>query len=481
MARQCWNRWTGWWWGLCLCATGMPVFAQGEPQLPAATEPPRIAASRYQAGADLQTVVALLQQQALDEGGRTASLSSERSYRELVVAQETEGKGRDPKLVEYEVITKVLGKYGAKGDALLTPEQLQRERQRDRASVSVTPVGEGIAQVQLASIGFGSASQVSQALHQADHSRGVILDLRGAGGEDAQSVADTARLFFPTGASPLVQTVGARDSVRRWDSKVRAVAVDLPVVVLIDKKTRAGAEALAAQLGRTGRAQVLGTRTAGSDLFSESFALPSGAAVRLVTGRWRTGDGRGLAEGVEPTEPSGTDPLPRAVELLASQPGRPLKPTVFPARGEIGDKTLGFNAGTGDLGLAGAVEYFRGGESNAMRPSDELKIWFVPDYIVLNYKPSSSLLNFFADRIYSTAANTVTDKGIRIGSGYNDILEAYGNPGTGGYNELFPFPERSRANRPDRYYVNYDAIGVSFGLETGTNVVREIGIYKPGS
>ncbi|AGY58545.1 S41 family peptidase [Gloeobacter kilaueensis] len=471
MARFSWRAGTSLWLVLLIGGPVLPASAQPAPQI----------ASSYQSGTDLETVVHLLQEQSLDEGGRTASLSSERSYRELIVAQDVENKGRDPLKVEHEVIERLLGKYGNRGDALLSAEQWRAERERDRSAVEVTPVGDGISQIRISLLGAGSSSQVSQALHQADYHRGVILDLRGASGSDPQSVADVARYFLPASIKPLVQTAGARNRTRRWDSKLRGIAYDTPLVVLVSKNTRTGAEALAALLGRSGRAQVLGSTTAGADLYSETFALPSGAAVRLVSGRWRTGDGRGFADGVEPTEQTGADPLARAVELLASQPGKTLQPTVFPARSTIGDKQLGFNAGTGDLGLAGAVEYFPGGQSNVMRPNDELKIWFVPDYIVLNYKPASSLINFFADRIYTTAPGAATDKGIRIGSTYSDIVEAYGPPGTGGYNELFPFPERSRANRPDRYYVNYDAIGVSFGLETGTNVVREIGIYKPGS
>jgi hypothetical protein len=154
---------------------------------------------------------------------------------------------------------------------------------------------------------------------------------------------------------------------------------------------------------------------------------------------------------------------------------------VFPKRQVIGKYELGFNAGTGDLGIPGSVEYFNAQETNTLRPKDELKIWYVPDYIVFNYKPPSSLFNFFADRIYTTADEAATDSGIRLGSSFNDVVEAYGGPGKNGYNEIFPFPDKSRSNRLDRFYVNYDALGLSFGIETGTNVVKEIGIFKPGS
>ncbi len=448
----------------------MPVAAQENSQI----------ASRYQSGADLQTVVTLLQEEALNEQGQANSLSSERAYREQIVAQEVGGKGRDPRTVEYEVVRKLLDKHGTRGDTLLVGEALKRSRDREQAPLTVTSVAPGISQIRMPTIGVGAASQVSQALHEVPYNRGIILDLRGSTGDDPQTIADIARLFFPQSAKALVKTVGTRNRVRNFESAGRPIALDIPVVVLVDKTTREGAEALAAQLTQTGRAQLIGSQTAGADLYAETFALPSGAAVRIVTGHWRTGDGRAFKGGLEAIEANAADPVARAVELLASRPAEPRRPTIFPAKSQIGDYQLGFNAGTGDLGIPGSFEYFRAGESG-LRPKDELKVWFVPDFIVFNYKPPSSLLNYFADRIYSFASDAATDKGIRLGSNYNDVIAAYGEPGQNGYNESYPFPAKSRGNRQDRYYVNYDALGVSFGLEVGTNLVKEIGIYKPGS
>jgi carboxyl-terminal processing protease len=55
-------------------------------------------------------------------------------------------------------------------------------------------------------------------------------------------------------------------------------------------------------------------------------------------------------------------------------------------------------------------------------------------------------------------------------------------PGENGYNEVVPYPKGSREYlRDDRYYVNYDALGLSFAFAVGSNRVTAIGLFKPGS
>jgi carboxyl-terminal processing protease len=444
-------------------------------------ETPARVASSYQSGADLQATIALLQEQSINEKGAINSLDTEKAYRELVVAQDVEGKGRDPRTVEYNYIRKLLRTYGMPGDTLLTPSEFQSYRQDQSTTMAVTAVAPGISHIQIQRLDNGSVSQVTQALHQVPYDRGVILDLRGTTGDDPQSVADIARQFLPASFENLVSVTHGRNKASVYKSNLRPLALETPLAVLIDGNTRGGAEALAAQLGRTNRAQVFGSTSRGSDLYSEVFALPTGAALRLGIGRLRMGDGRSLSGGVQPTELATGDPLNSAIQALSSKPTATLEPNIFPATQKIGTYTLGFNAGTGDLGIPGSVEYFAGLDANALRPKDELKIWYVPDYTVFNYKPRSSILNFFGDRIYTTASNAMTDKGIRIGSTFNDVLAAYGGSGQAGYNEINPYPAKARGNRQDRYYVNYDALGISFGFETGSNLVKEIGIYKPGS
>ncbi|MGK7911597.1 MAG: peptidase S41, partial [Synechococcus sp.] len=62
------------------------------------------------------------------------------------------------------------------------------------------------------------------------------------------------------------------------------------------------------------------------------------------------------------------------------------------------------------------------------------------------------------------------------------VIATYGPPGENGYNEVNPFPASSRTSQDaELYFINYDALGISFAFQSGTNQVQAIGLYKPGS
>lgn len=116
------------------------------------------------------------------------------------------------------------------------------------------------------------------------------------------------------------------------------------------------------------------------------------------------------------------------------------------------------------------------------QPNSDLKIFYLQDYILFTYRHPGIVDSFFANRIYTTHPEAMTGEGIRIGSTYSEVIAVYGGPGENGYNEVVPYPKGSREYlRDDRYYVNYDALGLAFAFEVGSNQVTAIGLFKPGS
>ena len=115
---------------------------------------------------------------------------------------------------------------------------------------------------------------------------GIILDLRGNGGGDAEAMADVASLFLDegtnlgkfadrSGASFELQTF----SKRLWRSP-RSSPIKLPLVVLTSENTSSAAEILAAALQAKGRAQVIGSGTCGCVLaIRNRHALPDGGVL----------------------------------------------------------------------------------------------------------------------------------------------------------------------------------------------------------
>ena len=122
----------------------------------------------------------------------------------------------------------------------------------------------------------------------------------------------------------------------------RAVAADVPLVVLVDYGTASAAEIVAAALRDNERATIVGEPTFGTGTILNTFTLSDGSALRIGVLEWLTPDGElvfrvgltpdevvELEEGAAALEPSdllgmnasdvgasGDRPLRRALDLL---------------------------------------------------------------------------------------------------------------------------------------------------------------------
>lgn len=168
-----------------------------------------------------------------------------------------------------------------------------------RPPVSKTTLFEGdIAYLRISKVGSGLDKGIRGAysdLSGTNKLKGLVLDLRYAGGSDYEAAAAAADLFLQE---------------ERWllkwgdtsaHSKAKSDAITLPVAVLVNRETSGGAEALAAVLRDTGSALVLGSRTAGRAMVTEDFPLKSGQQLRIATVPVRLGDGTSLpTQGLQP-------------------------------------------------------------------------------------------------------------------------------------------------------------------------------------
>ncbi|MEO0855051.1 MAG: peptidase S41, partial [Cyanobacteria bacterium J06648_11] len=246
---------------------------------------------------------------------------------------------------------------------------------------------------------------------------------------------------------------------------------------------------LAALMGARGNAQIAGEPTAGTETQTRFFVLPSGAAVEMTVARWRPDADAGfgpntLVRGLVPSETlSGFDVESQALGLLPDTPAIAVKPNIFKETGRIGRFELGFDARQSDIGALGGMDSVSSSSGeNIFQPGSDLRIFYLQEYILFAYRNQGTLSSFFADRIYMTDDSAQTEEGLRLGASYSDVVRTYGAPGENGYNEISPFPRSTRvAIEEDRYFINYDALGLSFAFETGTNQVVAIGLYKPGS
>jgi C-terminal peptidase prc len=138
--------------------------------------------------------------------------------------------------------------------------------------------------------------------------RGVVLDLRGNQGGLLDEVAGTADLFLPEGViyeargPQIAETVRAKAGT----SPLESVAV----VVLVDRKTGSGAEAVAAALQDTRRGIVVGEPTAGRAMIAALFQIPGFVLKIPIAELLRAGGVPIGPGGVKPdlVPPSGSPP-----------------------------------------------------------------------------------------------------------------------------------------------------------------------------
>jgi hypothetical protein len=128
--------------------------------------------------------------------------------------------------------------------------------------------------------------------------KGLILDLRFAGGEDYAAAGRVADRFLAREAELLSWDGG---SVR---SSAKTNALTMPLTVLVNGRTSGAAEALAAALRQTGAVLLIGSATAGEAHVYQEFELPNGQRLRVAASPVRIGpDEEPLVKGIVPDIP----------------------------------------------------------------------------------------------------------------------------------------------------------------------------------
>jgi carboxyl-terminal processing protease len=147
--------------------------------------------------------------------------------------------------------------------------------------------------------------------------RGIILDLRGNGGGDAEAMANVASAFLDTGINlgKFADRSGSGFELvttpRLLPLSVPIPSHKLPMVVLTSENTSSAAEILASTLQQQRRARVIGSMTCGCVLaIRNRHTLPDGGVLDVSEFDYKTAEGIRL-EGVGIT-PNDTTALTRA-------------------------------------------------------------------------------------------------------------------------------------------------------------------------
>jgi len=139
---------------------------------------------------------------------------------------------------------------------------------------------------------------------------GIVLDLRGNGGGDAEAMADVASLFLDDGINlgRFADRSGAAFELQTYSKRLWRVPqlaqIKLPLVVLTGESTSSAAEIMVAALQASHRARVIGAATCGCVLaIRNRHALPDGGLLDVSEFDYRTASGVRLQDrGITPDQ-----------------------------------------------------------------------------------------------------------------------------------------------------------------------------------
>jgi carboxyl-terminal processing protease len=204
--------------------------------------------------------------------------------------------------------------------------------------------GTDLAHLRIVGFSQGVTNDLKQALTEIQQQglAGIVLDLRNNPGGRVDELVGTASQFL--GSGNVLLEKDAQGKVTPVPVQEGGLALDIPMIVLINEGTASAAEILAGALQDAGRAQLVGATTFGTGTVLGQFNLSDGSALLVATQEWLTPKGRvvwhkgitpdvalALPQTASPLLPeeeagmtseqlnnSGDDQLLKAMELLTS-------------------------------------------------------------------------------------------------------------------------------------------------------------------
>lgn len=156
-------------------------------------------------------------------------------------------------------------------------------------SVEGKMLGSGIAYVQLNTFGDTTTDELKSTLKDlmAQNPKGLILDLRNNGGGYLNTAVEVASQFIDKGAV-LYEKYGD-GTLKEYDATSGGLALDIPMVVLVNEGSASASEIVAGALQDDARAKLVGVTTYGKGSVQEWLPLSDNqGAVRITIAKWLT-------------------------------------------------------------------------------------------------------------------------------------------------------------------------------------------------
>jgi carboxyl-terminal processing protease len=210
-----------------------------------------------------------------------------------------DGEDMTGKTGEY-ALNKVLGPHGT--EVTLTIQREGTEAPFDvtitREKINVPSVAgkmldNNIAYVQISTFGDKTGPELKKTLKNllAKKPAGLILDLRYNGGGYLTSAVDVGSQFMQDGVL-MYEQYGTGEK-KPYNLQPGGLAIDIPMVVLVNEGTASASEIVAGAIQDTGRGKLVGVVTYGKGSVQNWINLDNDqGAVRITIARWLTPNGR---------------------------------------------------------------------------------------------------------------------------------------------------------------------------------------------
>jgi carboxyl-terminal processing protease len=155
--------------------------------------------------------------------------------------------------------------------------------------------GDHIGYVPLQTFNENAADEVRAAVDKLvkDGAKGLVLDMRDNGGGIVEQALETSSLFLREGQE--IASVRSRSQPTEvLRSSGKHLALEVPLVVLVDGGSASATEIVAGALQDHDRALVLGTTSFGKGLVQSVYQLSDGYQLKMTTAKWFTPSGRSI-------------------------------------------------------------------------------------------------------------------------------------------------------------------------------------------
>ena len=173
-------------------------------------------------------------------------------------------------------------------------------RKIESPTIEHSMLDDRIGYVQIVEFDDITVSQFAEALEdlKEQKAQGMILDLRGNPGGNLYSVVDIADMLLEEG---LILYTEDKKGRREEYSSAKGTAIDIPMVVLVDRNSASASEVLSGALKDHEKATLVGTTTFGKGIVQTIRTLRDGSAVKLTISAYYTPAGNNIhGTGIEP-------------------------------------------------------------------------------------------------------------------------------------------------------------------------------------